>query len=43
MERRVYQGRPLNQLYFAHHDPMNRLLTLARNAPIRLEVNPYHR
>ena len=29
LERRVYQGRPLNHLYFAHHDPVNRLLALA--------------
>ena len=43
MERRMYQGPPLNHLYFTHHDPMNRLLTLASNAPIRLEVIPYHR
>ena len=26
LKRRVYQGRPLNHLYFAHHDPVNRLL-----------------
>ena len=29
LKRRVYQGRPLNHLYFAHHDPVNRLLALA--------------
>ena len=29
LERRVYQGRQLNHLYFAHHDPVNRLLALA--------------
>ena len=29
LERRVYQGLPLNHLYFAHHDPVNRLLALA--------------
>ena len=29
VERRVYQGRQLNHLYFAHHDPVNRLLALA--------------
>ena len=29
LERRVYQGRQLNHLYFAHRDPVNRLLALA--------------
>ena len=29
VERRLYQGRQLNHLYFAHHDPVNRLLALA--------------
>ena len=29
LERRVYQGRPLNHLYFAHQEPVNRLLALA--------------
>jgi hypothetical protein len=29
LERRVYQGRPLNHLYFAHEAPVNRLLALA--------------
>ena len=29
LERRVYQGRQLNHLYFAHQDPVNRLLALA--------------
>ena len=29
LERRVYQGRPLNHLYFAHQAPVNRLLALA--------------
>ena len=28
LERRVYQGRPLNHLYFAHQAPVNRLLAL---------------
>ena len=29
LERRVYQGRPLNHLYFAHQEPVNRLLAIA--------------
>ena len=29
LERRVYQGRKLNHLYFAHQTPVNRLLALA--------------
>ena len=29
LERRVYQGRPLNHLYFAHLEPVNRLLAIA--------------
>ena len=29
LERRVYQGRPLNHLYFAHQEPVNRLLAMA--------------
>ena len=29
LERRVYQGRQLNHLYFAHQEPVNRLLALA--------------
>ena len=29
LERRVYQGRPLNHLYFAHQAPVNRLLAMA--------------
>ena len=29
LERRVYQGRPLNHLYFAHQSPVNQLLVLA--------------
>ena len=29
LERRVYQGRKLNHLYFAHQAPVNRLLALA--------------
>ena len=29
LERRVYQGRQLNHLYFAHQTPVNRLLALA--------------
>ena len=29
LERRVYQGRHLNHLYFAHQTPVNRLLALA--------------
>ena len=29
LERRVYQGRQLNHLYFAHQAPVNRLLDLA--------------
>lgn len=29
LERRVYRGRPLNHLYFAHQEPVNRLLALA--------------
>jgi hypothetical protein len=29
LERRVYQGRQLNHLYFAHQSPVNRLLALA--------------
>ena len=29
LERRVYQGRQLNHLYFAHQAPVNRLLALA--------------
>ena len=29
VERRVYQGRQLNHLYFAHQAPVNRLLALA--------------
>lgn len=31
LERRVYRGRPLNHLYFAHQTPVNRLLALANN------------
>ena len=31
LERRVYQRRQLNHLYFAHQDPVNRLLALANN------------
>ena len=33
LERRVYQGKPLNHLYFAHREPFNRLL--ARSQPSR--------
>ena len=29
LERRMYQGRQLNHLYFAHQSPVNRLLALA--------------
>ena len=29
LERRVYQGHPLNHLYFAHQEPVNRLLAMA--------------
>jgi hypothetical protein len=29
LERRVYQGRPLSHLYFAHQEPVNRLLVMA--------------
>jgi len=29
LERRLYQGRKLNHLYFAHKEPVNRLLALA--------------
>ena len=29
LERRVYQGRQLNHLYFAHQEPVNRLLARA--------------
>ena len=29
LERRIYQGRKLNHLYFAHQEPVNRLLALA--------------
>ena len=29
LERRLYQGRKLNHLYFAHQEPVNRLLALA--------------
>jgi len=29
LERRVYQGRQLNHLYFAHQSPVNQLLVLA--------------
>ena len=29
LERRVYQGRQLTHLYFAHQEPVNRLLALA--------------
>ena len=29
LERRKYQGRKLNHLYFAHQEPVNRLLALA--------------
>ena len=29
LERRAYQGRPLNHLYFAHTTPVNRLLAMA--------------
>ena len=31
LERRVYQRRQLNHLYFAHQDPVNRLLALANS------------
>ena len=31
LERRVYQGRPLNHLYFAHQEPVNRLLAMANS------------
>ena len=31
LERRVYQGRKLNHLYFAHQAPVNRLLALANS------------
>ena len=30
LERRVYQGKPLNHLYFAHREPFNRLLARAQ-------------
>ena len=30
LERRVYQGKPLNHLYFAHREPFNRLLAMAQ-------------
>ena len=34
LERRVYQGKPLNHLYFAHREPFNRLLARAeQNRP----------
>jgi hypothetical protein len=32
LERRVYQGRKLNHLYFAHQAPVNRLLALANSS-----------
>ena len=32
LERRTYQGRKLNHLYFAHQEPVNRLLALASNS-----------
>ena len=31
LERRVYQGRQLNHLYFTHQEPVNRLLALANS------------
>ena len=31
LERRLYQGRKLNHLYFAHQEPVNRLLALANS------------
>ena len=31
LERRVYQRRQLNYLYFAHQDPVKRLLSLANS------------
>ena len=30
LERRLYQGKPLNHLYFAHREPFNRLLALTQ-------------
>ena len=39
LERRVYQGRPLNHLYFAHQDPVNRLLALASSRGQRSGFN----
>ena len=30
LERRVYQGKPLNHLYFAHREPLNRLLAMTQ-------------
>jgi len=34
LERRLYQGKPLNHLYFAHREPFNRLLARAeQNRP----------
>ena len=39
LERRIYQGRPLNHLYFAHQDPVNRLLALASSRGQRSGFN----
>ena len=35
LERRVYRGRTLSHLYFAHPDPMNRLLARAKGGDSR--------
>lgn len=35
LERRVYRGRTLSHLYFAHSDPMNRLLARAKGGDSR--------
>ena len=32
LERRVYQGKPLNHLYFAHREPFNRLLARSQTS-----------
>ena len=38
-ERRVYQGKPLNHLYFAHREPLNRLLAMTQpNRPSGLNL-----
>ena len=35
LERRVYRGRTLSHVYFAHPDPMNRLLARAKGGDSR--------